>query len=889
MKSFINLIIFINCLFLFKAVIPVWNLTKAGQELDLPYTYTAYDKYWNEYHLTMTRTIQRNGDILNYTNYVKVYKTNDESYSKSGTVDFDHIGSFFHIDGKFYICPKGKYHLYDFTNGKYIIPNNFGENGGLDYELKCTYHSTSSVFIAFYLMNGEKAMHAIYVINGKMEDISYKVHLGDELYDYRISEEKVGDNDYLLLSLDKLNSKLQLNTFKATLKSDYQGVNSIKSLPIEEAKTNLQACFRDESSKYPYDFFYITYTDLSDLKSGYSTFAPTSWEDFSDVKFKNNDVADFEFLEDLVIEEIKFMFNNRFVYYKLKINGNSNTSYYGVFDTKLNKVLFNTNQYIKYYLPYSETSMLAITESSAYKICVINNNNECTDNCDENKYYLDTEGNKCDNPSCPSDKVTLVPSGVCNQTCDNTYFVEINGTCGLCKYFNQDGAKYKLIGSTKCLKIEDINNKMEEFSSKLGLYKCISPYILKNNDCVRNANCPENCTDCDNDKCTKCKEGFLLDDGACKEHCSEGKKPDGKECVNCNMNNCDNFILDSCNCTKCKEHNYLDDSKCYSCDNNCKSCAGNSTNCTECLPGDFLEKNHCYSCSNPNCQIKESDNCRCKTCKEGYFLNSTYICESCIANCASCQNTTTCDICKEGFHKDQKGSCIQCPNNCGTRKPNSCECETCNEYSYMDANHECQNCSSPCKSCEESATNCTKCIDGFFMNETEKCEKCDETKCETCSSNKEHCDSCKVGKYLVKENSTCQNCDEHCETCSSGANEESYNCLSCKTDTEYKYLIKDDYLSTCVKNCTENGREFVENSFVCKPLKRDNKTEDDTKNNGKKDEKDYLLWIFVAVVGVLLIIITICICKKCCGDKNNNELIEEINTELDEKNPMNEI
>ena len=135
MKSFINLIIFINCLFLFKAVIPVWNLTKAGQELDLPYTYTAYDKYWNEYHLTMTRTIQRNGDILNYTNYVKVYKTNDESYSKSGTVDFDHIGSFFHIDGKFYICPKGKYHLYDFTNGKYIIPNNFGGNGGLDYEL----------------------------------------------------------------------------------------------------------------------------------------------------------------------------------------------------------------------------------------------------------------------------------------------------------------------------------------------------------------------------------------------------------------------------------------------------------------------------------------------------------------------------------------------------------------------------------------------------------------------------------------------------------------------------------------------------------------------------------------------------------------------------------
>ena len=74
-----------------------------------------------------------------------------------------------------------------------------------------------------------------------------------------------------------------------------------------------------------------------------------------------------------------------------------------------------------------------------------------------------------------------------------------------------------------------------------------------------------------------------------------------------------------------------------------------------------------------------------------------------------------------------------------------------------------------------------------------------------------------------------------------------------------------------------------ENSFECV---RSNSTQNDPENK-KNSGSDYLLWIFVAVVAVLLIIITFCICKKCLGEKNNNEIMEEITTELDDKEIIN--
>ena len=84
-------------------------------------------------------------------------------------------------------------------------------------------------------------------------------------------------------------------------------------------------------------------------------------------------------------------------------------TYHGIFDIELNKIIFNTKEEITTFIPFSDKAMLAITKSTAYKICAYNNNDDCTYEC--SSYLLDVDGNKCGS-SCPDGKYLFSPSGV---------------------------------------------------------------------------------------------------------------------------------------------------------------------------------------------------------------------------------------------------------------------------------------------------------------------------------------------------------------------------------------------------------------------------------------------------------------------------------------------
>ncbi len=90
--------------------------------------------------------------------------------------------------------------------------------------------------------------------------------------------------------------------------------------------------------------------------------------------------------------------------------------------------------------------MLAISATSAYKICILKDGNSCLNSCPNGNLLLDTDGNKCQN-SCDSGKIKLMPEGICisQSTCDlNIFTINSDGTeCGLCSYFYPTGAKYK--------------------------------------------------------------------------------------------------------------------------------------------------------------------------------------------------------------------------------------------------------------------------------------------------------------------------------------------------------------------------------------------------------------------------------------------------------------
>ena len=533
--------------------------------------------------------------------------------------------------------------------------------------------------------------------------------------------------------------------------------------------------------------------------------------------------------------------------------------------------------------------MLAITNTSAYKICAMKGtDNKCKDYCSD-YYLLDTKGNKCSSTdSCPSGKIKLVPSGVCNETCDENIY-HLDGTnCGLCQYFNPTGNKFKLVGAKGCR--GSIEASMEYYNPKFNLLKCKDDYKMENNDCVENYTCYNTCETCTasstnpaDQKCSSCRSGYYLEGTNCVETCQQGYEKTGENCESCKDNICLTFVTDSCDCTKCSTNYFINPNKrCSECDiEKCRECIQTATTCTSCWTGNFLYNSKCYECAK-NCTQYENENekCKCSKCNEGFYV-SNYQCKNCVSNCLTCTNSTKCIACKSGYFINSNGQCSACPiEKCGKLKSDGCQCETCADNYFMDNNQQCQKCSTQCKTCIDNANNCTSCSDNnSFVNDKNQCQKCDST-CETCSINSTHCTSCPAGKYVTEENK-CDVCDDICETCFSGPSNWDSNCLSCKDNY---YLINDYKNKTCVNDCALYEREVGDEPFKCKPLINGT----DPGENGGTNEVDYVLWIFIIVAGVLLIIITIIICVKCCHNKSD-DIMEEFPTELGDKEDKEEL
>ena len=806
----------------------------------IKYKVCEYENYGH--YARMYSILQKENGSITKTNKVIVDDGEEEK-----EVDFDDIGSFHYLNKQFYICPKGRYHLFDYNNKKYIIPKeNFEE--GEKFKIKCNYHEKSATFLVFYLMNEKNYLYRIYIGNGaSIENIKRAEIVGSQLYDFKLSANLISGQEaaYHMLALNRQGNNIILSHIDATLwKKDNEPYDQSFSQTggikyIGNAMDNTQSYFKVSDSDNYMDIYYISYSDINNFYSGYSTKGP-SYSDVTSTEINSSKVS-FEFYEDVEIEEMNFMPYNRYVYYKMKLKGTSITKYYGIYDTKLFKVIFNTEEYIKYYIPSSSTEMLAITDTAAYKICAMKNNGDCVDYC-SNNYLLDTEINQCtDSLTCPDGKIMLVPSGVCNETCDeNIYHLE--GTeCGLCQYFYPNGNKYKLIGSKEC--IELIPNNTEIYNEKYNLLKCKEGYKIEGNECVPIEHCYQNCLNCTeysedplNQNCTQCKSEFLLENENCVTLCSNGYEQKDNTCSSCEDETCKNFVNNSCDCIECKFHYYLNESKCYKCDDNCGDCSIIPTNCITCLPPKYLYNTICYECvDDDKCEIKGEDNCKCLTCKEGFY-NSNYQCEECINHCKKCSNSNECEMCLDGYFVNSKRTCTACPKNCKKRKSDNCQCEICEDNYFMNKTQQCEKCNDLCKTCTDNADKCLSCNDHYFLVDDNKCEECDSN-CEKCSGDKKYCTSCSIGKYLTDENK-CEKCSDICLTCSSGESNEIQNCLSCDINSEYKYLIYDDYNKTCVKDCASNEREVnPDKPYECLPLTKNNETiPEDEENTDTENE-----------------------------------------------------
>ena len=510
MNPLFSFLTIIKIIIVFSSI-PNWQLDNLSIELfsssssSEEYEYILYSGYGCD----LKKTITKNADKIISTNYLICGSTKKQ-------VDFEDIESCYdnQLGNGFLVCPKGSFHPYDYYNGNYIKP--FTEEG--KWELSCYKHNTG-YFLMFYSHNGNKAL---YYTKGNNKDIKTFGSF-DEIYGYKLPEyENKGQNyEYKLPCLRKAGEDLIFSGFNLIMNSGENQINSNQiqgSTTIIKAKKDTQGSFDSN-----YNYYYFTYNNVSDFASGYSN----TYVDISNGNYANSfsitktEKSPLTFIDNVEIEEMKFIPGTKYIYYKI-YNIDKNTTYSGLMDVKENKVLYNIEGDIKQFIPDKNGQMLAITDNSLYKVCIVKSSdgNSCDNEC--TTVLLDSEGNKCQT-NCDRGKIKLIPEGICikKELCDlNIYVLNEDETeCGLCNDFYPNGAKYRLINSPGCL--ENMPSNTKYYNELWNLLECKTNYHLDNNQCKPDScydtcqTCSEVSNDINDQKCLTCKTNYILKNGNC--------------------------------------------------------------------------------------------------------------------------------------------------------------------------------------------------------------------------------------------------------------------------------------------------------------------------------------------------------------------------------------
>ena len=457
LNIFIILLLFSIC----YSVIPNWNLTKSSKDLlssSDHYEYVIYHKNQYQIDLKMIKKITKSEGNITSSNYIII--NND----KPKKVPFDNIESFYNLFGGIIICPIGTYHPFNLTNGTYLPPpSRFFNNEGT-WDLKCVYLNDSNFFILSY---AEREYYHFFYTNGQ-NIVWDDLKLEKGFYDYKIRDKKIEGtkSQYHMINFVKTSEK------KLGFSSTYLDLNLKDEYRYQYGKLNYvneyllttKGFFKNDSTM----FYFITYNDPQNFISGYTNSTVDDDYDITYIGFNLNFTSPFGFEEDLEIEEINFILRNKFIYYKLKGQLNNNT-YHGIVDLELNQIIFNTNETIISFIPYSDKAMLAITPDTAYRICAYNDGDNCTDDC-PGGYVIDTSGNRCLNSTfCPYDELLLMPEEECVKNCNTTINIIIERQCGPCGYFYPNNS-YKFVNGTKCL--DTIPNWAEIYNNESKLLIC---------------------------------------------------------------------------------------------------------------------------------------------------------------------------------------------------------------------------------------------------------------------------------------------------------------------------------------------------------------------------------------------------------------------------------
>ena len=594
------------------SVVPVWNLKKSGIDLFEKYklTYRIADAtIHDDFHFYLDITLSKEGNIIKKTNLLQL---GDYNYQINSAPWNDIESAYTNKNDKFYICPKGRYHIYVYyinsKNYKPLVPEDFNENSNDNWELKCYYqHDLGYIFVSY--LNSDKPVYQLEVSSG---NFIYNKQIEQGIYDYKWTTDP-NNNKYQMIAILKKNNQIYLKDLYFTIDKTYSYDENKENKIIEELKSNYKIFFNNEN----YDFYWINYNNNSDFTSGFYFNGVINVNNIESIDLNINENSPIEFVDDVTIKQMNFIPYTKYVYYEI-YNNIKKITYHGIIDIILNKVIFNTDEEIKKFMPISKNSMLAFTRDSVYEICAIYDGNyHCLETCNNQyaKIFYDNQKPNLCHTEYNCDNYILMPNEVCIEACDENIFTVIdknnNKQCGLCRDLNKENP-YKLINTKKCFSSPPEGTKI--INEKLKLINCSDGYTLKNETCVVNK-CNSHCKTCkgysenDNDQnCISCKnENDVLYKGNCLNACPNGYYKKFKECYECDKS------CSSCNdnpnyCTSCVEGKYLDESKhtCVNCSDNCETCTKyeekESHNCLSCKKSSnnkYLFNNNCVeNCPN---------------------------------------------------------------------------------------------------------------------------------------------------------------------------------------------------------------------------------------------------------------------------------------------------
>ena len=619
--KFIFLFYFIKICF---SIVPLWDFDSSAIPLIVNdttnYTYVVFSNDFMEFKYNITKTLYLKNGSLEQEN--KLYLGTEYF----GITNYDDIESAYFIGGNYYVCPKGRHNVHRYYKDneeiKSVIFDNQTEG---DWDLHCfmQHNQTNKTDYHYLFIFYLGTENFIYNFNLDNNSFIQTLDIYNGIYAYKWRITYLENNRNLGIQMFAIVKEDENITLKDLRFNVARGENPSyweeKKRYLGKVKSHFLAFFNE------YHFYWINYnqSDISDFESGYYNDKDITKDNINinNININKDSKSPFEFYDNFTIDTIKFIYGNKYVYYKIHKNNDNNISYYGIIDVILNRIVFNTDKDIKEFKPYSNNSFLAIINDKAYKICIIRGEGyNCTESCTDNQYIYDSTGyNKCGGEGCKLN-VILKPNDICINSCNTSIYNLINDTeCWLCKDLD-DKKKYKLLNSSICL--EKLLNHSHIVNENLNLIDCDEYFKFDENStsCIP-SKCHSSCLTCEeyseNDyeqNCIECIEDLFLYKKNCNSSCLNKffRNIQNKRCEKCDdsCENCSNATT----CDTCVKGKFLNEIlKCENCSHNCESCSISENNCSTCYKNSEFKYFYNHSCYEkcPNGTTSDNDTLIC--------------------------------------------------------------------------------------------------------------------------------------------------------------------------------------------------------------------------------------------------------------------------------------